>query len=105
MAEKQMHPAVKSALDAWQGKDLTGWLSTFTADAKLYDDGNPRDLQAFSAEIGTERFTHIDKVEDGGLRILGRFHSDTWGDFKTYFRFHLNAAGKFDRLDIGQANN
>jgi hypothetical protein len=104
MTEKITHPTVKAAMEAWQGKDLAKWLSFFTADAKLLDDGNPRDFKKFSAEIGKERFTSINKVENGGLDIYGNFHSDQWGDFKTYFKFHLNAEGKFDRLDIGQAN-
>ena len=56
------------------------------------------------SEIGKERFTSIDKEEDGGMSIFGHFHSDQWGDFKTYFKFHLASDGKFDRLDIGQAN-
>ena len=38
-----------------------------------------------------------------GLDVIGAFHSDTWGDFRTYFRFRLSPAGKIDRLDIGQA--
>ncbi len=77
----------------------------FTADAKLFDDGNVRNLKKFSTEaIGHERFLSIDKVEDNGLSIYGHFHSDTWGDFKTYFKFHVNTNGKIDKLEIGQAD-
>lgn len=103
MDTSKFNPIVKSAFEAWQGNDLQGWLSHFTADAKLYDDGNPRDFQAFSKEIGKERFTGIDEVKSDGTEIVGPFHSDQWGNFRTYFRFHLNGEGKIERLDIGQA--
>ncbi len=102
--DKLTNKTVKAAMDAWQKADSAAWLSFFTADARLFDDGNPRDFMQFSRQaIGHERFTSIDKVENDGLDIYGRFHSDQWGDFKTYFKFHLNHEGKIDRLDIGQA--
>lgn len=103
MDTSKLNPIVKSAFEAWQGRDLQGWLSHFAAGAGLYDDGNPRDLRQFSNEIGKERFTSIEEVRRDGTEIVGRFHSDSWGDFRTYFRFHLNADGKIERLDIGQA--
>jgi hypothetical protein len=53
--------------------------------------------------LGHERFTSIDKVGHGGLEVIGGFHSEHCGNFKTYFRFQLSAAGKIARLDIGQA--
>jgi len=96
---------VKSAVKAWQDGNAALWLSFFTGDAKLLDDGHIRDFKKFSAEaIGHERFTSIDKVENDGLSVYGEFHSDTWGDFKTYFKFQLNNDGKFHQLEIGQAD-
>ena len=70
-----------------------------------YDDGSsPRSLDRFTADaLGHERFTSIDRVENNGLDVFGAFHSDQWGDFRTYFKFHLSAAGKIRRLDIGEA--
>ena len=53
--------------------------------------------------VGHECFTSIDHVAGGGLEVTGAFHSDEWGDFRTYFRFHLSPSGKIHRLDIGQA--
>lgn len=95
----------KAAIDAWQQGDSQKWLSFFTSDAQLFDDGKERNFKKFSTEaIGTERFTSIDKVEDNGLSIFGNFHSDTWGDFKTYFKFHVNADNKVFELEIGQAS-
>jgi len=96
---------VKAAFEAWQKGDSKQWLSFFTNDAALYDDGDIRDFIKFSTQaIGHERFISIDKVEDNGTSIFGKFHSDTWGDFKTYFKFHINRDGKIDKLEIGQAD-
>lgn len=47
--------------------------------------------------------TSIDKVEDGGQTIYGRFHSDQWGDFKTFLRFHIEN-GKITKMDVGQTD-
>jgi hypothetical protein len=99
------HPVARAAIEAWQQGDEKGWRALFSNDAKLFDDGHPRDLHQFSTEaIGHERFTSIDKIEDNGLSVYGKFHSDTWGDFKTYFKFHLDAQGKINKLEIGQAD-
>jgi hypothetical protein len=101
---KMSNPKVQAAIEALQQGGTAMWLSFFTANARLLDDGHPRDFKKFSTEaIGHERFTSIDRVENNGLDIYGSFHSDTWGDFKTYFKFRLNEDGKFDRLEIGQA--
>jgi hypothetical protein len=102
---KLTNETVKNAFDAWQSGDSKTFLSFFTSDAKLYDDGNPRDFSKFVKDAcGHEKFTSIDKVENNGLDITGNFHTESWGDFKTYFKFHINAEGKVNRLDIGQAN-
>jgi hypothetical protein len=102
--EKLTNPTVKAAIDALQSGDRKRWTALFAAGAKLYDDGSPRSLEKFNEDaLGHERFTSIDRVENHGLDLTGHFHSDQWGDFRTYFRFHLDAAGKIERLDIGQA--
>jgi len=102
---KLTNEIIKKAFEALQKGDKETWSSLFTVDSELYDDGSPRNLQAFNNQaIGHERFTSIDKVENNGSDIYGRFHSDQWGDFKTYFKFHLNDQGKIYRLDIGQAD-
>jgi hypothetical protein len=98
------NPTVKAAIDALQRGDRNAWAAQFEADAKLYDDGTPRSLEKFTNDaLGHERFTSIDRVENNGLDIEGSFHSDQWGDFRTYFRFQLTPEGKIRRLDIGQA--
>ena len=96
---------VKAAIEAWQQGNSELWRSFFTVDAELLDDGKSRNFNKFSTkDIGHERFTSFDKVEDSGLSIYGQFHSDTWGDFKTYFKFHINKEGLIYQLEIGQAS-
>lgn len=96
---------VKEAIDAFQSSDVNKWISLFSEDAVLLDDGKPRDLKEFSTQaIKIENFTSIDKVENNGKSIYGQFHSDEWGDFKAYFKFHFNEQGKIDMLEIGQAD-
>ncbi|MDO5609124.1 MAG: hypothetical protein Q4G08_11785 [Capnocytophaga sp.] len=95
----------KSAVEALQDGNSNRWLSFFTDNVKLLDDGHPRDFKKFSTEaIGHEHFTSIDKVEDNGQSVFGKFHTETWGDFKAYFKFHINQDGKIYQLEIGQAN-
>ena len=96
------NPVAKKAIDALQAGDKNAWFELFTTDAQLFDDGNKIDLKGFSeSALGHERFTSIDKVENEGLNLYGKFHSDKWGDFKTYFKFHINGSGKINR---GRAN-
>jgi hypothetical protein len=104
MIEKLTNPTVKAAIQALQAGDVPAWKNLFTGDAVLLDDGHPRDLERFSDEaIGHEKFVSIDTVQEGGLSIEGEFHSDTWGRFRTYFRFTLSSSGKIKKLEIGQA--
>lgn len=103
--DKLTHATVKQAINALQTNDSKAWFALFTDKAALFDDGNKMDFKSFwQKAIGHERFTSIDKVENNGLDVYGRFHSDQWGDFKTYFKFHIDKDGKINRLDIGQAS-
>ena len=98
------NPTAKAAIEALQKGDRTAWSALFEPHAELFDDGAPRSLEKFTAEaLGHERFTSIDRVDDGGLEVVGEFHSDEWGDFRSYFRFRLAPSGKIARLEIGQA--
>jgi len=98
------NPTVKAAVEALQSGDRKAWSALFEPGAKLYDDGAPRSLEKFTRDaLGHERFTSIDRVENNGLDLVGAFHSDQWGDFRTYFRFQLSPSGKITRLEIGQA--
>lgn len=105
ITEQLKHPVVKAAIEALQQGDLQAWNALFSNDATLFDDGRKIDLHNFSKEaLGHERFTAIDKIENNGLDLYGKFHSDQWGDFKTYFKFHINDDNKISRLEIGQAS-
>lgn len=102
--DKIHHAVTRSLIEALQNGDVNTWQSLFANDAKLFDDGKPRDLRLFTKDaLGHERFTSIDKVEDGGLSITGKFHTEKWGDFTTYFRLTVNDQNKITRLDIGQS--
>ena len=98
------NPTVRAAIEALQEGDAQAWAALFEPGAALYDDGAVRDLRRFTREaLGHERFTAIERIEEGGLKLTGQFHSEQWGDFRTYFWFHLSPAGRITRLDIGQA--
>lgn len=95
---------VKQAIEALDAGDKS-WYTFFTADPHMTDDGNKVDFKSFFAKaLGNEKFLTIDKVENEGKDIYGNFKAGQWGTFKVFFKFHLNAEGKFDRLDIGQAH-
>jgi hypothetical protein len=102
--EKLTNPTVRTAIHALQQGDRAAWEALFESNAKLYNDCSPRSLERFNqGAIGRERFTSIDLVENNGRDITGQFHSEEWGDFRTYFRFQLSLACRIQRLDIGGA--
>jgi len=102
---KITNPTVNAAMTAWQNGDSKTFLSYFTANPTMTDDGSPRGFQGFVKEAcGEEKFLTIDSVENDGKDITGNFKAGKWGTFKVFFKFHQNSDGKFDRLDIGQAH-
>lgn len=93
---------VKQAIEALQTGDKS-WYSFFTENPTMTDDGNKVDFKAFFGNaLGKEVFLSIDRVENDGKDIHGNFKAGQWGTFPVFFKFHKNAEGKFDRLDIGQ---
>jgi len=101
--KKLTNRKVKAAIEALQNGDHKLWFSLFADEVVLYDDGNQMQFNNFFKKaLGHERFTSIDKVGNNGLDVYGHFHSDQWGDFKTFFKFQLNKEGKINRLEIGQ---
>lgn len=97
---------VKQAMEALQSNDKKLWYSYFTDDAIFTDDGRTLDFKSFfdNAFDKKEKFLDIEKIENDGKDIYGNFYAGQWGTFKVFFKFHQNADGKFDRLDIGQVN-
>lgn len=100
---KITNETVRKAIEALQSGDQS-WYGFFTDNPVMTDDGNKIDFKAFfSHALGEEKFLTIDKVENDGKDVYGNFKAGKWGTFRVYFKFHQNADGKFDRLDIGQA--
>jgi hypothetical protein len=90
---------------ALQRNDGVEWVSLFAPGARLFDDGSPRDLQAFETEaIGNEYYTDIVRVEDEGRTVIGHFHTKQYGDFIARFHFVVNAARKIEVLDISRVH-
>ena len=101
---KITNQTVNAAMEAWQNGDSKTFLSYFTANPSMTDDGNPRNFQSFVKDAcGKEKYLTIDKVENDGKDVFGNFKAGNWGTFKVFFKFHQNNEGKFERLDIGQA--
>lgn len=101
---KITNETVKQAMEALQNGDKS-WYSYFIENPVMTDDGNKIDFKIFfNKALGTEKFLTIEKVENDGKDIYGNFKAGQWGTFKVFFKFHQNSDGKFDRLDIGQAN-
>jgi len=98
------NPEVRKAIEALQSGDQN-WYQYFTDNPKMTDDGHDVDFKSFFGKaLGNEKFLSIDRVEDDGKTLYGNFKAGQWGTFRVFFKFHQNAAGKFERLDIGQAN-
>lgn len=101
---KLTNKEVRLAIEALQNNDLKAWYTFFTDKAAFTDDGRTLDFKSFfdNAFGKKERFLTIDRVGNDGKDIYGNFHAGQWGNFNVFFKFHQNADGKFDRLDIGQ---
>ena len=96
---------VKKAIEALQANDKNAWYSYFTDDAVFTDDGRTMNFKSFfdNAFDKKEKFITLDKIENNGKYIYGKFYAGQWGTFRVYFKFHQNTDEKFHRLDIGQA--
>jgi hypothetical protein len=87
------NPIVKLAIEAMNGRNKKLWYKLFSNNPLFTDDGNPSDFtkwcerDLFGSSLAY--LASIDKVEDGGLTIYGRLHSDQWGDFNTFMRFYV----------------
>lgn len=98
------NPVVKSAIEAMNGREKERWFELFSDKPAFTDDGIPRDFVKWCEEelfgSWSARLISVDKVEDGGLTLHARYHSDKWGDFKTFWRFVVED-GRISRLDVG----
>lgn len=93
---------VKIAIEALQTGNES-WYSCFIEKPKMTDDGNVVDFHSFFANaLGKEKFLEIYNTGNNGTEVYGNFRAGQWGDFDVFFKFHENAEGKFDTLEIGQ---
>jgi hypothetical protein len=99
------NPIVRSAIEAMNSRNKKQWYELFSNKPELTDDGNPEDFSEWSERelfgSAVAYLASIDKVEDGGLTIYGKFHSDQWGDFKTFMRFRVEN-DNITKLEVGQ---
>lgn len=102
---KITNPKVKKAIEALQANDRKVWYSCFADNIVFTDDGRTLNFKSFfdNAFDKKEKFLDIDKVENDGKELYGKFYAGQWGTFRVYFKFHQHSDGKFIRLDIGQA--
>lgn len=105
--ETVTNPLVKSAIVAINERDSQTWYALFTPATRLSDDGRELDFRQWSERelFGRSacRIISVDKLADNGLSVYCLFHSDSYGDFKTFMRFQ-QAGDKLTRLDVGQTN-
>jgi len=98
------NPVVRSAAVALNGRDKKRWFELFSEKPEFSDDGIPRDLVKWCEEELFGQYlaylVSIDRVEDAGLTLYAKYHSDKWGDFKTFWRFAVQD-GKISKLDVG----
>jgi hypothetical protein len=102
------NPLVKAALEAMNLGDRGAWFDLFITDAILTDDGSPHDFTEWSdSELFADSasyLTSIDRVEDNGLTVYGKFHSARWGDFNTFLKFTIQD-NMIVRLDVGEVTD
>lgn len=99
--EKLSNPVVRRVVVAMRDGDREAFLAAFHPTAELTDDGDPQPLAAWAdREIFTARGRlEVEREEDDGLSLTGRFRSDRW-DMRTYWRFQVSG-GLVRRLDVG----
>jgi hypothetical protein len=99
------YPIIKSAIEAMNGRNKKQWYELFSDNPTFTDDEIPHGFTEWCEEelFGSSLayLASIDKVEDGGLTIYGMFHSDQWGEFKTFLKFHVDN-GKITKMVVGQ---
>lgn len=104
---EKLAPQVQKAIVALNEQDAETWYALFTDDATFSDDGRDMDFKQWCDRelFSTSKCSviRIDKVENKGFHLYCLFHSDNYGDFKTYMHFVLKGS-TFSRLEVGQAD-
>lgn len=97
------HPVVKAAIDALNAHDKTAWNALLAPGATFSDDGHEGSLARSTEGAFGKGREHFTSVESGGLHVYGRYRSETWCEFTTFFKFQI-AEGRITRLEVGQAD-
>ena len=104
-SEELSNPIVKAAVTALHAGNRSAWLALFAPNAVLTDDGSKRNPVEWSdTELfgkGNGRIINIESQTADGLTIHTLFHSTVWGEFRTFWTFHIQG-DKISRLDVGQ---
>jgi hypothetical protein len=99
-----MHPAVRAIIEAFQRGDRLAWLSNFTANARLLQNGKRRDLLRYVTTcVGNDHFDAIDHVGRDGTSLCGQYMVLGHGLITTSLKFQIDSAGKCYQLEIVQS--
>ncbi len=105
--EQLSNRVVKAAITALHAGDRHAWLALFAPNAVLTDDGDKRNYVEWSdTELfgkGNGRIVEIESETANGLTLHTRFHSNVWGEFRTFWTFEIQG-DLITRLDVGQLN-
>lgn len=97
-------PTVRSVVAAINAGDRQAFLSAFTPDATMSDDGSDRDLHQW---IDREIFSsggHMDVESQSvdGRSLVALYSNNVWGQMRTAWTFTVKD-GKVSHMETGQA--
>lgn len=100
-----LHPTVRTAIAALEAGDKLGWLTCFTAGAKLFDNGKRKNLFHFTRDnVGSMYFTTIERADNDGRDVYGLLRIRDEENVQAYFKFRMDAAAMCNRLDVGRVD-
>lgn len=96
-------PTVRTVVSAINAGDRDAFMSAFTPDATMADDGSDRNLQQWSDREIFSASGHMDvEAESGdGRSLVVRYRNDMWGEMLTSWSFTITD-GKVSRMETGQ---
>lgn len=94
------NPTVRALVIAMRDRDRDAFLALFEPTAELTDDGESQSLVEWADR---ELFTangrlDVQREQQNGLELIGRFHSDQW-NMMTLWRFEI-VNRRVRRLDV-----
>lgn len=102
--QEPSNPVVARLVAAINNGDRAAFLAGLTPDATLTDDGRPRSVRDWiDREIfGVHGHLSVEREQDQGLHLLGRYRNDTWGEMSTFWTFTISG-DKVSGIETGQA--